>query len=122
MISISIKDAGKVFLRNCALAVTVMIIAFLGLEWLMPGSVLPFFDIINILPLAFFLILATLVITRESGTFSKTIQIIFAVITTIALIFILFTVLDGSGYKSLMLVFAGSLCIVAWVYAVLTEP
>lgn len=121
MTSISLLDAGKIILRNSALSVTFAFIVLIGFEWLVPGSVLPFVDIIDILPLASILIIATLVITKDSGSFSRILQTVFAVITFIALLGVLFSLLGDSGWKSLMLLTAGGLCLIVWIYGELTD-
>ena len=117
-----IKKAGILFLRSVSAAMGFLFFGYLLLEWSMPGSVLPFIDVIDLLPyvcvLFFF---AFLTIKRKSGVWNF-LQILIGIILSAILLTVLWLRIDGYSLKNATLLASGIICILVWAFVSIKEP
>lgn len=114
---ISVKESIWTFVTQVALAAAVTLVLLMGIEWLMPGSVLPFVDVLDfLLPIAILLVIA-LAHGVSHSKLSKIAQIAIGAVIGAGLLAIL--ALRMENYKSsvLALLLALAILVVTWLWA-----
>lgn len=115
--SMSCKDSFLTFVRHVVIAVALLQAALLGLEWLMPGSVLPFVDLVDImLPLSFILLI---IASRETMHTHWTLAAHILVLSLIGagVLAILALRMENYGTYNTLLLGAGGLALIIWAMA-----
>ncbi|GEM_PF-1299994 len=112
--SMTFQEAGKHLAVQTGYAFLFFLTTLIGIEWLMPGSVLPFINLIDFLPLAIIIIIALLTFKkRRKGVFNW-LHIIIGIITSLLLLASLLTNMSSYGFRSLLLTISIILLIIVW--------
>ncbi len=116
----NILESIKLILRSLALAVLATLLALLSLEWIMPGSVLPFVNLIVFaLPVAFACLLLLIGVQWQSGT-KNWVQVAAALAMGVAILAFFASIVGYSSLSQLGLLGAACLCLFGWVYIQIT--
>lgn len=102
-------------LRHMAMAAGFAVLALLGLEWLLPGSVLPFVDLINYLPLAIAALVAAFATSEDVRGFNRAMQLFLGILAGGAALAILAALVGSRRISAALLVGAGIACIAVWL-------
>ncbi|MBU2565946.1 hypothetical protein KKG46_00095 [Patescibacteria group bacterium] len=117
-----IKKALIFFLRQCMAAAGFLFLGFILLEWFMPGSVLPFIDVIDFIPLtAILFFFAFLTTERKAGKWNY-LYIFIGILISSILLFVLWAKIDGYSLKNVVLVSSGVMCVIIWALIMRKEP
>jgi len=115
--SMTCKDSFAAFVRHLTLASGLLLVTLMGLEWLLPGSVLPFVDLIDlILPLVFLLLIAT---SYEASHTHLTLaaQILSVFLLGTGVLAMLALRMEDYNNYNIVLLGAGGLAVVLWAMA-----
>ena len=111
------KEALTAFIRHLALASGVTLLLLMGLEWLMPGAVLPFVDVFDLLlPIS---VLLLIVLAREatSSKLLRWLQMMLVILVSVVLLAILATRMENYSPAGYLLMAAFAICIITWALA-----
>lgn len=95
-----------------ALALTAGLLIFL--EWLMPGSVLPFIDLVDLLPYLAIVFIALMLFKQRQKGIANVVQIILGSILGLALLALLYSNMPSYGLRTIMLAGGGLAIIIVW--------
>lgn len=113
----SLKDALWSVLTQMALAAAVTLVLLMGIEWLMPGAVLPFVDVLDfLLPIAILLVIA-LAHGVSHSKLSKIAQIVIGAVIGTGLLAILAIRVENYRPSVLALLLAIAILFVTWLIA-----
>jgi len=115
--SITLKEAGKHFAAQTGYAFLFTVAALIAIEWLMPGSVLPFINLVDLLPLTFLIIIALLAFKKRRKGFLNRLHIIAGIIIAFLLLASLLANVPSYGLRTLLLTGSTILLILAWSVA-----
>ena len=111
----------EIFAQQTALAAGVCFLILLALEWFMPGSVLPFVNLVPLILCAgLALTLAFLGVKRHQGI-RNLFGIILGLLLATGLLALLATRVESYSKFNLILLAAGILCILAWAFGALKD-
>jgi len=115
----SLRDFLIFLIRQILFAAGAVIVVLLGLEWLMPGSVLPFFDLMDLMPwLALFFVIMLLTVERKPGL-QTVLSLIFGLLTVICLLAMVAARLTDRWGMGLLPMIAGMGMVTVWFIAAL---
>lgn len=110
----------KFICLSLALAVLATLLALMSLEWIMPGSVLPFVNLIVFaLPVTFVCLLLLIGVQWQAGT-KNLVQTGAASAIGVAILAFFASIVGYSSLSQLGLLGAAGLCLLAWVYVQIT--
>lgn len=113
----SLKDAIWSFLTQIALAAAVTLVLLMGIEWLMPGAVLPFVDVLDwLLPITILLVIA-LAHGINLSKLSKITQIAVGAIIGVGLLAMLAIRVENYKPSVLALLLAFGILVCTWLWA-----
>jgi len=113
--SISLKIAGEYLVRSSVMAATATLLMLLIIEWLMPGSVLPFINLIDLLlPALIIFILLGISVPRKLNIWNN-VQLIFIVLISGALLAIIAARMELYSIQTALILISGIICAVVWV-------
>jgi hypothetical protein len=99
-----------------ALAALATLLALMSLEWIMPGSVLPFVNLIVFaLPVALVCLLLLIGVQWQAGT-KNWAHVVAALAMGVAILAFFASIVGYSSLSQLGLLGAACLCLLAWVY------
>jgi len=104
-------------IRQTFYAAGSVLVIMLGLEWLMPGSVLPFFNLMDFLPwvtVMFVVILAA--VDRKPGP-QTVFSLIIGILTVVCLLGMVAAHLNNRLGMGLLPLSAGTICLAIWLVA-----
>ncbi len=117
----NLLESCKLICRSSALAVLATLLVLMGLECIMPGSVLPFVNLIVLtLPVAFICLLLLIGVQWQSGT-KNWVHVGVALAIEVAILAFFASIVGYSSLSQLGLLGAAGLCLLAWVYIQLTN-
>ncbi|MFA6447002.1 MAG: hypothetical protein WCW31_01960 [Patescibacteria group bacterium] len=106
----------KIVCRSMALAALATLLALMSLEWIMPGSVLPFVNLIVFaLPVALVCLLLLIGVQWQAGT-KNWAHVVAALAMGVAILAFFASIVGYSSLSQLGLLGAACLCLLAWVY------
>jgi hypothetical protein len=114
-IMMTIKESAQHLGSQTGYAFSLTMAVLIAVEWLLPGSVLPFINIVGLLPLSFVIIISLILFKGRKKGVLNTINIIFGAIITIAILASLLTSMPIYGLRTYLL--AGSIILVIMVWA-----
>ncbi|MDD5726152.1 MAG: hypothetical protein PHC53_01930 [Patescibacteria group bacterium] len=113
----SLRDAIWSFLTQIALAAAVTLVLLMGIEWLMPGAVLPFVDVLDwLLPITILLVIA-LAHGISLSKLSKIAQITIGAVIGAGLLAILAIRVENYKPSVLALLIAFGILVCTWLWA-----
>ena len=115
--NLTLTEAGKHIAAQTGYAFLFTVTALIGIEWLMPGSVLPFINLVDLLPLTFLIIIALLAFKKRRKGFFNWLHIIAGVIIALLLLASLLANVPSYGLRTLLLTGSTILLILAWSVA-----
>ena len=117
----TLKESAQHIGAQIGYAFTITMALLIGIEWLMPGSVLPFVNVVSFLPISFLVIIFLLSLQNRRKCFLNTISIVFGIIITIALFASLLTSMPIYGLRTILLSSAILIIIAVWAVIMYTE-
>jgi hypothetical protein len=119
--SMNLKEALQHIGAQIGYAFAITIGILIGIEWLMPGSVLPFINIISLLPFSFVAVVFLIAFKGRQQGFLNTLNIIVGIIITISLLASMLTNMPIYGLRTILLATSVSLIIAVWAIAMYTD-
>lgn len=117
----TLKESAELIGAQTGYAFTLTMSLLIAIEWLMPGSVLPFINIVSLLPLSFVVVLVLIIFKGRKKGILNTFNILFGIIITIALLASLLTSMPIYGLRTILLTGAIITLIIVWAVAMYTE-
>ncbi|MDF1496893.1 MAG: hypothetical protein P1P90_02435 [Patescibacteria group bacterium] len=117
----TIKESAQHIGSQTSYAFAISMALLIGIEWLMPGSVLPFVNIIELLPLSFIVIICLICFKKRTKGLLNTLNILLGIIITIALLASLLTNMPIYGLRTILLSGAITIVVVVWAVSMYTE-
>lgn len=114
--TMELMHAYKLVLRSLALAALATLFVLSALEWIMPGSVLPFVNLIVITPTVVALSLLLLIGAAWEAGAINWIQIGAGLALGVLILAFLASIVGYSSLSQLGLLGATCLCLIAWAY------
>lgn len=106
----------KFVCQSMALAVLVTLLMLLSLEWIMPGSVLPFVNLVAfVLPTTIVCLLLLVGTAWQSGA-KNYINVALGLIAGLVILAFSASIVGYSSLSQLGLLCAGCLCLIAWAF------
>lgn len=118
---INIKEAGKFFGAHLGYAFLFTIGILIAIEWLMPGAVLPFINIISLLPFAFIIVLLLIAFRPRKKGLLNLLSIFAGILISLALFASMLADMPLSGLRTYLLAGSIALIITVWAIAMYTE-
>ncbi len=119
--SMTLKESAQHIGSQIGYAFTISMAILIGVEWLMPGSVLPFINIVGLLPISFLIVICLICFKKRNKGILNTINILIGIIITIALLASLLTSMPIYGLRTILLAGAIILVITVWAISMYTE-
>lgn len=117
----TIKEAIQHLGSQTGYAFALTVALLIALEWLMPGSVLPFVNIISLIPLSLLVVVALITIKSRRKNWLNIINIAFGAAIALLALISLFTFLPWPGLRTILLIGAILSLISVWAYSMHTE-
>jgi hypothetical protein len=115
--NMTVQESAKHISAHIGYAFLVALTALIGIEWLMPGSVLPFINLIDLLPFAIIIIIALLAFKKRRKGFFNLLHIIIGILITFLLLASLLANVPSYGLRTWLLTGSATLLIIAWSVA-----
>lgn len=119
--NMNLKDAAALIASQTGYAFALTIGVLIAIEWLMPGSVLPFINIIGLLPFSFVVVVLLIALKGRKGGVLNALNILIGIIITIALLASLLTNMPLYALRTILLAGAVIIIMGVWAVAMYTE-
>ncbi|MBD3281584.1 hypothetical protein GF391_02450 [Candidatus Uhrbacteria bacterium] len=119
--NVSLKDAIALIASQIGYAFALTIGILIAIEWLMPGSVLPFINIISLLPLSFTIVVLLFAFRGRKSGILNALNIVVGIIITIALLASMLTNMPLYALRTILLAGSAALIIAVWAVSMYTE-